>query len=95
MISTKHIAFGHLNCPKVTDIRVGDWKINPLIQTQKNQERMRASVACIVSCASSGMLGDLKVVAGLQVTIHRIEITILERHVAGIVLDIDQLFADV
>lgn len=56
---------------------------------------MRAGVACIVSCALSGMLGDLKAVAGLQVTIHRIEITILKRHVAGIVLDVDQLFADV
>jgi hypothetical protein len=53
------------------------------------------SVACIVSYASSSFLGDLEAVAGLQVTIYGVQIPVLELHVASIVLEIEQVFADV
>jgi hypothetical protein len=53
------------------------------------------SVAGIVSYASSSFLGDLKAVAGLQVTIYGVQVPVLELHVASIVLEIEQVFADV
>jgi hypothetical protein len=52
-------------------------------------------VACVVSYASSSFLGNLKTVAGLQVTIYRVQVAVVELHVSSIVLDIDQVFADV
>jgi hypothetical protein len=52
-------------------------------------------MACIVSYASSSFLGDLKTVAGLQVTIYGVQIAVLKLHVASIVFDIDHVIADV
>ena len=52
-------------------------------------------MACIVSYASSSFLDNLEAVAGLQVTIYGVQVPVIELHVASIVLEIEQVFADV
>jgi hypothetical protein len=48
-----------------------------------------------MSSASRSFLSDLEAIAGLQVTVHRIKVAVVELHVAGIVFDINHVLTDV